>query len=277
MIGIVNSTRINRIFYCLLTLMLYCALGAADTRGPAPQFTAQTLDGETFTNASLIGRVTLLQFWTTWCPVCHGDQSAVDNIESMFASQGLTVLAIDVGESEATVKNYLQANPRSCRVVVNDGRGLAARFGVHGFPYYVLIDSHGNIAGTQSGGGGEALLQHLLKRAGLGSQPDTAAVGQQKSAPSPGIGRSSVIEVPLGPSAVPSKPTPKTIFVFVNGERLEADHYTIDAALLRVMVGGQQRTIALSTLDVKATVAVNRQRGVEFKIPKSRSEVFVTF
>ena len=67
---------------------------------------------------------------------------------------------------------------------------------------------------------------------------------------------------------MPSKPAPKTILVFVNGERLEADHYTIDAALLRVMVGGQQRTIALSTLDVKATVAVNRQRGIDFKLPE---------
>lgn len=259
--------------------MVLCAWLRADTRGPAPQFTAQALDGETFSNASLNGRVTLLQFWATWCPVCRGDQSAVDNIQSMFADQGLTVIAIDVGESEATVRSYLQASPRSCPVVVDSGHSLAARFGVHGYPHYVLIDAEGNIAGTQSGGGGEALLQRLLRRAGLSLRREPRDAGNQSaaSASSQGIGRSSVIVASGGQSALPAKPAPKTIFVFANGERLEADHYTLDTTVLRVMVGGEQRTIAISALDMKTTIAVNRQRGIDLKIPKSKSEVYVTF
>jgi hypothetical protein len=44
-----------------------------------------------------------------------------------------------------------------------------------------------------------------------------------------------------------------------------------------VVADGQQRTIALSELDMKATVAVNRERGVDLKIPKRRSEVVVAF
>lgn len=274
-----TTTGIGRILLGLLVLTVLCALLSADTRGPAPQFTAQSLDGQTFSNASLSGRVTLLQFWATWCPVCREDQSAVDNIQSMFAGQGLTVIAIDVGESEATVKSYLQASPRSCPVVVDSGHSLAVRFGAHAYPYYVLIDSQGNIAGTQSGGGGEALLQHLLRRAGLSLRSETPDAGNQSAAstPSQGIGRSTIIVVPGGASALSAKPVPKTIFVFANGERLEADHYTLDATLLHVVVGGQQRTIALSALDMKTTIAVNHQRGVDLKVPKSRSEVFVTF
>ena len=270
-----KKTSIARILLGLLSLIVLCALVSADTRGPAPQFTVQTLDGETFTNASIRGRVTLLDFWATWCPVCRSDQAAVDDIERRFADQGLIVLAVDVGESEATVRAYLQGNPRSCRVVVNDGRSLAARFGVHGYPHYVLIDGDGNIAGTQSGGGGEASLQYLVSRAGLrsgGSEPR-----HQTSASSTVIGRSTLIEVPGGASTPPSRPAPKTIFVFANGERLEADHYTLDRNLLHVVVRGQQRTIAINTLDIKTTLAVNRERGIDLKIPQSRSEVFVTF
>jgi thiol-disulfide isomerase/thioredoxin len=137
-------------------LTVLCAFVRADTRGPAPQFTAQTLDGETFTNAPLSGTVTLLQFWVTWCPCCRRDQSAVDNIERVFADKRLMVLAVDVGESETTVRTYPQGNPRSCRVVVNEGAKLGARFGAHGFSYYVLIVGEGNIAGTQGGADGEA-------------------------------------------------------------------------------------------------------------------------
>jgi hypothetical protein len=69
----------------------------------------------------------------------------------------------------------------------------------------------------------------------------------------------------------------KTIFVLANGERLESDEYTMEAGTLHVKVGSEQRVIALSALDVKATVALNRQRGIDLKIPQSRNEVSVSF
>ena len=257
--------------------MVFCALVRADTQGPAPQFTAQTLDGETYNNASLRGRVVLLQFWATACPDCRNDQAAVDNIERMYAGQGLVVLAVDVGESEATVKNYLRANPRSSPIVVNTGGGLASRFGAHTFPYYVVIDSQGNIAGTQSGPTGERSLRKLLGDGGLSLQADVQEVGDEGVIMSRGPGGAAVIDVPAGQSSRPQKRVPKTIFVFANGDQLEADRYTIDPTTLRVVVNGQKRTIALSELDLNATMAVNRQRGVDLMIPKKTNEVFVTF
>ena len=272
-----NCTSISRILHGLLTLTVLCAFVRADTREPAPQFTAQTLDGGTFTNSSLSGRVVLLQFWVTWCPNCLHDQCAVDNIEHMFADQGLIVLAVDVGESETTVRTYLQQKPRSCRIVLNEGTKLAARFGTHSFPYYVLIDREGNIAGTQIGAGGEASLRRLLSRAGLLLQSDTLHTGNQKLPPSLSTATSKVIEVPRAQRTPLPKPGPKTIFVFANGERLEADHYTLDARFLHVVVVGQQRTIPLSVLDIKATIAVNQARGIDLKIPKSPNEAFVAF
>ncbi len=272
-----KRTSIRLTLHGLLTLTVLCAFARADTRGPAPEFTAQTLDGETITNASLRGRVTLLQFWATWCPYCRRDQSVVDNIERMFADKGLTVLAVDVGESETTVRTYLQGNPRSCPVVVNEGAKLASRFGARGFPYYVLIDGEGNIAGTQAGAGGEASLRRLLSRAGLSLRSGTLDAGNQSSGATARIGKSTLIEAPGAQNAQPPKPDPKTIFVFANGDRLEADHYTLYPTYLNVLVEGKERTIALSALDIKTTIAVNHERGIDLKIPKSRNEVFIAF
>jgi thiol-disulfide isomerase/thioredoxin len=249
----------------------------ADTQGPAPQFTAQTLDGDTFNNASLRGRVTLLQFWATQCPDCRLDQAAVDNIERMYAGQGLVVLAVDAGESEATVRNYLRANPRSARVVVNPSGALATRFGAHTFPYYVVIDSQGNIAGTQTGPGGVSSLRKLLSAGGLSLQAEVQDVGDETVITSRGPDGAAVIDVPTGQNARPEKRVPKTVFVFANGGQIEADRYTIDPTSLHVVVNGEKRTIALSELDLKATMAVNRQRGVDLIIPKKSDEVFVTF
>ena len=125
--------------------------------------------GEKFTNESVKGKVVLLQFWATWCKYSRAEQSLVDQLDQEFADQGLITLAVDVGEDKKTVKNYLDQNPRSCRVVLTGDTNLAAMFAVNSYPIYVLIDRDGKIAGTQHGSGGERALRHLLRSAGLAS------------------------------------------------------------------------------------------------------------
>ena len=57
--------------------------------------------------------------------------------------------------------------PRACTIVLAEDTNLAAVFAATSYPLYVLIDKDGNIAGTQSGSGGEDALRQLLKQAGL--------------------------------------------------------------------------------------------------------------
>jgi len=153
-----------------LALSALCAFAASDDGEPAPRFHAKTLTGETFTNESVKGKVVLLQFWTTWCPYCRGEQSLVDDIQHEFADKGLIVLAIDVGESKKTVRKYLAEHPRACPIVLNEDTNLAAMYAAKAFPIYVLIDRDGDIAGTQHGAGGERALRRLLRRAGFESE-----------------------------------------------------------------------------------------------------------
>jgi len=265
----------------LLFLTLLSALTVAEAREAAPRFTASTLGGETFTNESLKGQVALLQFWTTWCPYCRRDQPVVESITRDFSGKGLVVLAVNVGESGQTVKKYLGEHPRSCHIVLTQDTNLVAQFSPTGFPLYVLIDRDGNIAGTQEGAAGDLGLRGLLSRAGLGVSPAnaTAHSDQPSSVPRTTICPSSakLIEVPGDHSAPPPKPLPPTVFVLRNGERLEAHHYTIMAGSLRIAAHGEQRTIPLATLDLKATNAANHERGIDLKIPTNQSEIVLGF
>ncbi len=141
----------------------------------------------------------------------------------------------------------------------------------------MVIDREGRIAGTQNGAGGEASLLHLLNRAGLSSHSDPVAWRRPEAGILRRAGGAKVIELSRAQNTVPSKPGVKTIFVLANGERLETDQYTVVAGFLHLAVGGQQRTIALNALDMKATTAANHARGVELKIPQNRSEVLLAF
>lgn len=302
-----ERTSLSRILCGFLVLAVFCGVAVADIGAQVPQFSAQSLDGQRFNDVSIRGRVVLLEFWATWCPHCRSDQAAVNDIAHRFSGEGLVVLAVDVGESEKTVRKFLQAHPASYAVALDEDKSLSARFGKHGYPFYVAIDRDGFIAGTQEGAAGEDALVSMLSLAGLDLHSDTPRsktlrseaapqVAPVPDAPLPGGDQGpnsaavpsgpKIIDVPQAAPALhstrarhvaPPKPAQKTVFVLSSGERLESDEYTIEAGTLHVTVGGEQRAIALSALDVKATLALNRKRGIDLKIPQNRNEVDLSF
>lgn len=262
--------RFQRVLYLALAFAFICV----PLRAELPQFSARTLDGDFISDDSLRGRVVLLQFWTTWCPVCRRDQAAVNDLVRRYSDRGLTVLAIDVGEPENVVRAYLAANPRSCPVVLNSTVNLAWKFGVHGYPTYIALDAQGKVVGTQSGSGGEASLLRLLARTGLTSGPGMAKTEARSRRSDDGP---LMISIPAGASAAPQKPRQKTIFILANGERLESDDYTIDANGIVATLDGKKRNLALNELNVNATKAANKERGIELTIPANRSEIVLSF
>jgi thiol-disulfide isomerase/thioredoxin len=161
--------RMFRRALCLVVLTA-SAFAQSDGREPAPRFNAKSIAGQTYNNASLKGKIVLLQLWTTWCPYCRGEQPLVDQLTQEFAAKGLVVLAVDVGESKKKVKQYLQTSPRACPIVLNEDTNLPAMFATTQYPVYVVIDRDGNIAGIQRGAGGERALRQLLARGGMRAQ-----------------------------------------------------------------------------------------------------------
>ena len=151
-------------------LAAMCVFAAPQNREPAPRFTATTIAGEKFSNASVKGKVVLLDFWTTWCPYCNEEAAIVDKLGREFADKGLIVLAINVAESKKKVKAHLERHPRTSHIVLMDDTNLAAMYQATVYPIYVVIDREGKIAGEQRGAAGEGALRRLLSRGGLQSK-----------------------------------------------------------------------------------------------------------
>ncbi len=154
----------------LLVAVIFTATAATE---PAPRFNAITTAGEKFNNASIKGKVVLLEFWTTWCKYCDEEAGFVDKLDKEYRDKGLIVLAINVGESKKLVKKYLEAHPRSCRIVMMEDTNLAAMYQANVYPIYVVIDKDGNISDEQRGAAGEEALRRLLEPAGIGAKPGT--------------------------------------------------------------------------------------------------------
>jgi hypothetical protein len=86
-----------------------------------------------------------------------------------------------------------------------------------------------------------------------------------------------MVEVPGSNASVAAKPVPPTIFILTNAERLETRRFVLTASNLSVSVDRRQRVIPIDMVDIDATIAANRERGIDLRIPVDPSEISLSF
>ena len=74
---------------------------------PAPDFTAETLGGDTITLGDLRGSPVALNFWATWCVPCTVEMPALESAAARYADQNLVVLAVNAGEPANVVGAFM--------------------------------------------------------------------------------------------------------------------------------------------------------------------------
>jgi hypothetical protein len=101
--------------------------------------------------------------------------------------------------------------------------------------------------------------------------------GNSRPAPAQHSAGPKIMELPGAAEAAASKPLPPAMFILTNGERIEARQYLVTYDHVKLMIDRQQRTIPLAMLDMNATLAADRQRGIDLRIPAGRSEISLGF
>jgi hypothetical protein len=91
------------------------------------------------------------------------------------------------------------------------------------------------------------------------------------------VPKAQVIEIPGPANSTAVKVLPTTVFILANGERLETRRFVLTATLLTASIERQRRTVPLYMLDLNATIAANRDRGIDLRIPADRNEISVSF
>lgn len=72
----------------------------------APDFTLETLNGETVALSDLRGQAVVVNLWTTWCPPCRREMPTLQKVYEEYKERGLVILAVN-----STVQDDLQAIP----------------------------------------------------------------------------------------------------------------------------------------------------------------------
>lgn len=133
---------------------------------PVPDIAVTLLDGKEFTLSSLEGKVTLLDFWASWCVPCRREMPNLKELFDEFNAQGFEIVGISLDEDKEKTMEYIKANGLSWRISCSE-RGWqdesAKLYMVNSLPSGWLIDRNGvlrhfNLKGEELRAGVQQLL-----------------------------------------------------------------------------------------------------------------------
>ncbi len=110
---------------------------------PAPAFALPRLDDPavTLTNADLLGQVSLVNIWATWCVGCREEH---DTLLRIAANGDVPIFGLNWKDDTAKARDWLTqlGDPYAATGVDGDGR-VAIDWGVYGAPETFLLDASG--------------------------------------------------------------------------------------------------------------------------------------
>lgn len=127
-------------------------LDPVEVGGDYRDFTAVLADGSSFTLSEHEGTVILLNFWATWCGPCVREMPIFPKLVEKYGDD-LTLIAVDLGETEEDVKSFLESNSYDFPVALDTEGDIGALYPTDGIPYTVLIGRDGKIAAIHLGAG----------------------------------------------------------------------------------------------------------------------------
>jgi len=109
----------------------------------APDFTLQTIDGETVSLSDFGGKPVMLTFWKINCPACQVQMPYMQAFYDEWSSETIAMLTINVGDSILSAQNYVTSQNLTFPVLLDLRGGVAQTYGIPGVPVTFLIDSDG--------------------------------------------------------------------------------------------------------------------------------------
>jgi peroxiredoxin len=121
--------------------------------GTAPDFTLKNLDGQKVSLRDFRGKSVLLNLWATWCGPCRSEMPFLQEVseDPEWAKRGLTVLAVNLGESAAAVRQFMDENSLSFTVLLDTENEVGARYSARYIPTTYFIDKDGIIRNINVG------------------------------------------------------------------------------------------------------------------------------
>lgn len=127
----------------------------------APDFTLQTLEGDTVTLSELRGHPLLINIWASWCSPCKAEMPALQQVYEAYKDYGFLVLAVNTTyqDDRASAVAFVEDIQLTFPILFDLDGSVSRQYQSRALPTSFFVDKDGVIQEVVVGGPmSEALL-----------------------------------------------------------------------------------------------------------------------
>jgi peroxiredoxin len=121
-----------------------------ETNKPAPDFSAASPEGKTISLKESLGKVTIIDFWASWCGPCRAENPNVVALYNEFHAQGLNIIGVSLDKDATKWKEAIAKDGLIWPQVSNLKfweEPIAKLYNVESIPATFILDAKGTIVG----------------------------------------------------------------------------------------------------------------------------------
>jgi len=111
----------------------------------APDFTLQTIDGQSITLSDFRGKIVMVNFWLSYCKPCIYEMPYIRAVFDKWPDEELVILAVNVRESIEAVQSFIDNQGLTFPVLLDSEGDVDAVYQPPWFPTTFFIDAEGII------------------------------------------------------------------------------------------------------------------------------------
>jgi peroxiredoxin len=122
--------------------------GGVEVGNMAPDFSAPNPEGKSISLKESLGKVTIIDFWASWCSPCRAENPNVVKIYNEFHAKGLNIISVSLDKDAAKWKEAIAKDKLTWANVSNIKywkEPIALMYNVSSIPATFLLDASGRI------------------------------------------------------------------------------------------------------------------------------------
>jgi thiol-disulfide isomerase/thioredoxin len=105
----------------------------------------KTASGESFTREDFTGKVTLVNFWASWCGPCVEEIPALNRLREYMKDRPFELISINYAEKPEQIREFLNMVKVDFPVLLDEDGSYSAKWNVLVYPATFVIATDGNI------------------------------------------------------------------------------------------------------------------------------------
>lgn len=157
---IMGAIIISSFIWMLLTPVIFPRNGVVGSvavhKGfQAPEFSLESLTGESMSLADYNGKPVLVFFWASWCSICKRTMPGLQSVYKDYAPLGFEILAVNTTyqDSLSGAANYYTSQGYTFPMLLDRSGDISQTYRLRAVPLSILINPDGEIFDVIVGSG----------------------------------------------------------------------------------------------------------------------------